>query len=111
MWRYLLSALLLLSVLPAQAQGGRTVDLVYTIVDLKFTVIDMGGKTQDLQVKETATEIRIELAADVLFDFDKSNIRPAAADALKKVASMIRDHPGATVRIEGHTDGKGSDAL
>jgi outer membrane protein OmpA-like peptidoglycan-associated protein len=33
---------------------------------------------QDLQIKETATEIRIELAADVLFDFDKADILPKA---------------------------------
>jgi outer membrane protein OmpA-like peptidoglycan-associated protein len=69
----------------------------------------MGGKAQDLQVKETATEIRIELAADVLFDFDKSTIKPEAATALNRVAQIIRDKgKGNTVRIEGHTDGKGN---
>jgi hypothetical protein len=55
-WRYLLTTLLLCASL-AQAQvqigDGRSVDLVYATADLKFTVIDMGGKTQDLQVKET----------------------------------------------------------
>jgi outer membrane protein OmpA-like peptidoglycan-associated protein len=122
MWRYL-PTLLLLCVLPAQAQAqandGRTVDLVYatednlvyTTEDLKFTVIDLGGKTQDLQVKESATEIRIELAADVLFDFDKATIKPEAATALHNVAEIIKDKgKGRTVRIEGHTDGKGSAA-
>ena len=90
---------------------GKPVDLVFpSPVALLYGVQDIAGKTQQLQVKETATEIRIELAADVLFDFDKSDIRPAAADTLKKVAAMIREHPGASVRIEGHTDGKGSDA-
>jgi outer membrane protein OmpA-like peptidoglycan-associated protein len=111
MWRYLPAALLLLCVSPAQAQEGRSVDLVYTTVDLKFTVIDMGGKTQDLRVKETATEIRIELAADVLFDFDKATIKPEAANALHNVAEIIKDKgKGRTIRIEGHTDGKGSAA-
>ena len=46
---------------------------------------------QDLKVKETATEIRIELAADVLFDFDKATIKPEAATALHNVAEIIRD--------------------
>ena len=125
MRRYLTIGLLFgVMAAPARAQeahpldlGYATQDLKFTVIDLvgktqdlKFTLIDLAGKTQDLQVKETATEIRIALAADVLFDFDKSTIRPAAADALKKVASMIRDHPGVTVLIEGHTDGKGSDA-
>ncbi len=111
MWRCLLAALLLLCVWPAQAQEGRSVDLVYTTVGLKFTVIDLAGKTQDLQVKETATEIRIELAADVLFDFDKSTIKPEAATALHNVADIIKDKgKGRAVRIEGHTDGKGGAA-
>src|SRR5271157_3196071 len=101
----------------AQDIGGRTVDLAYAppidlvfaTSDLKFTVIDLGGKTEDLQVKETATEIRIELAADVLFDFDKSTIKPEAASALHTVALIIRDRGnGRAVRIDGHTDGKGS---
>ena len=86
-------------------------DLAFATTDLKFAVVDMGGKTQDLQVKETATEIRIDIAADVLFDFDKSTIKPEAAAALHGVATIIADKgKGRTVRIEGHTDGKGNAA-
>ena len=134
---YLATALLLLCASAAQAQAplpdGRPVDLVsiapvglvYATTDFKFTVTDMAGKseglqvkqtamagkTQDLQVKETATEIRIELAADVLFDFDKATIKPEAASALHNVAAIIQDKgQGRAVRIDGHTDAKGGDA-
>jgi outer membrane protein OmpA-like peptidoglycan-associated protein len=31
---------------------------------------------QKLEVRETPTELRIELPGDVLFDFDKGDIRP-----------------------------------
>jgi outer membrane protein OmpA-like peptidoglycan-associated protein len=120
MRRSVLLVALLCGSAQAQAQlGGRSADLVYATTDLKFnpttdlkfTVVDMGGKTQDLQVKETATEIRIELAADVLFDFDKATIKPEAATALHNVAEIIKDKgKGRSVRIDGHTDGKGSDA-
>lgn len=79
--------------------------------DIHGAVVDMGGKTQELQVKETATEIRIELAADVLFDFDKATIKPAAAAELHKVAELIKEKgQGRSIRIDGHTDGKGSAA-
>ncbi|HEY4470877.1 MAG TPA: OmpA family protein [Stellaceae bacterium] len=96
----------------------RIVDLNFAVHDLRFAVVDlggkpveMGGKVQALNVKETATEIRIELAADVLFDFDKADIRQDAASALHQVADIIRDKgKGRAVRIEGHTDAKGSDA-
>jgi outer membrane protein OmpA-like peptidoglycan-associated protein len=84
-------------------------DLKIQVLDLVFNVEDLAGKIQDLQLKETDTEIRIELAADVLFDFDKSNIRPQAEQALKQVATVLREKAKGTVRVEGHTDSKGSD--
>src|SRR5688572_25838594 len=92
------------------AQEGNAVDLKVKILDLVFRVEDIGGKVQDLQVKESETEIRIELAADVLFDFDKADILPKAQEALKQAATIIREKGKGTVRVEGHTDGKGSDA-
>ena len=90
---------------------GIPVDLVFTVKDLVFVVDDTGGKIKDLEVTETKTEIHIDLAADVLFDFDKSTLRPAARDTLHQAASIIRSNAKAsTVRIDGYTDAKGSDA-
>lgn len=77
-------------------------------LSLVFQVQDLGGHVQALQVRETATETRIELPADILFDFDKAKIRPAAEIALKQAAEIIRKGARGAVRIEGHTDGKGS---
>ena len=84
----------------------------FKVLDLVFTVKDLETKVRSLEVKETDTEIRIELAADVLFDFDKSNILPKAEQTLIQVADLIRERGKGkgTVRIEGHTDSKGSDA-
>jgi outer membrane protein OmpA-like peptidoglycan-associated protein len=98
----------------ARAQGevkGGVLDLVIATQDLRFTVIDTGGKTQALDVKETPTEIRIDIAADVLFDFDKAVLLPKAEGALHDVAALIKEKGGIRpIRIEGHTDAKGSDA-
>jgi len=78
-----------------QGVGGRTLELTFAVMplldrmqDLRFTIADLGGKPKDLQVKETNTDIRIELAADVLFDFDKADIRPTAAAALDQTATI-----------------------
>jgi len=38
------------------------------------------------------------------------SIRPDAAEALGKVAEVIRSHATAPIEIEGHTDGKGQPA-
>ena len=61
----------------------------FKVLDLVFTVKDLETTVRSLEVKETDTEIRIELAADVLFDFDKSNILPKAEQTL--IASGGRD--------------------
>src|SRR6266446_7072728 len=82
------------------------------VTDLVFTVVDMGGRVEDLTVKESDTEVRIDLAADVLFDFDKADLLPKAEEVLQKAAAMIKERTksGTTVRVEGHTDAKGSDS-
>jgi outer membrane protein OmpA-like peptidoglycan-associated protein len=80
----------------------------FEVVGLRYTTESMGGRVQALAVKETAEEIRIELAADVLFDFDKSEIRPDAADTLAKAADILRSHSKQRATIEGHTDSKGA---
>jgi outer membrane protein OmpA-like peptidoglycan-associated protein len=105
--------LLLLGAYSAEAQegvAGEVLELVFPVQDLVFRVEDLGGAVQNLQIKETEEEIRIELAADVLFDFDKADLRPEAQEALGQVAGIVREHPGHKVRVEGHTDAKGSEA-
>ena len=94
---------------PTNSPVQRTEELRTKVLDLVFRIEDLGGKVQDLQVKETGQEVRIELAADVLFDFDKADILPKAQAALKQAAGLIRDKAKGAVRIEGHTDSKGND--
>ncbi|MGD0892867.1 MAG: OmpA family protein [Terracidiphilus sp.] len=67
---------------------------------------------QALTVKESPSELRILLAADVLFDFDKADIRPDAAATLRQAAAKIKAaRTRAVIRIEGYTDAKGTDAI
>ena len=80
------------------------------VLDLVFKVEDFGGQVADLKVKETDTDIRIELAADVLFEFDKATLLPKAEETLGKAADFIRERAAGVVRMEGHTDAKGDDA-
>ena len=93
---------------PAGAQPAAA-DEKFTVLNLVFTVIDLGGKVLDLQVKQTETEVRIELAADVLFDFDKDTLKPVAQETLQKAAAVIREQTKGAIRIDGHTDAKGDD--
>lgn len=74
------------------------------------TALGLEGALKELKAEVTATEIRIDLAADVLFDFDKATIKREAEPSLRHLAAVLKGNPGADVTIEGHTDGKGADA-
>jgi outer membrane protein OmpA-like peptidoglycan-associated protein len=62
---------------------------------------------KNLNAKVTETEIRIDLSADVLFDFDKAEIKKVAEPSLQNVATVLKANPAAKASIEGHTDGRG----
>jgi outer membrane protein OmpA-like peptidoglycan-associated protein len=105
----LAAALSLTAPAAAQEQPDAGPPYQMKVIDLVFTVVDMGGRVEDLRVTETETEVRIDMAADVLFDFDKADLLAKAEETLRKAADVIRQHGGSAVRITGHTDAKGSD--
>jgi len=57
----------------------------------------------------TETPVEIKLPSDVLFEFGKSDLTPAAQSALDEVDTQIEATTG-TITIEGHTDAVGDDA-
>lgn len=79
-------------------------------LDVGGEILDVEGTLRELDAKVVGNEIRIALAADVLFDFDKHELKPAAHDKLAKVGEVLKAHPKTRVTIEGHTDGKGAAA-
>jgi len=108
--------------LPGGAHGdvftlkGEVLDLKPQILEIKGVasgvkaqVGDVQGALKELGAKVTGREIKINLSADVLFDFDKWDLRPEAGPALEKVLAVLQGYPKAAVVIEGHTDGKGND--
>jgi len=95
---------------------GEALPLQATVLDIKGIAAAMAGRVdplqaalKDLGATVTNKEIKIALAADVLFDFDKADLRSAARPELEKVAAVLKAYPNAAITIEGHTDGKGND--
>lgn len=86
-----------LNIVGLEAQG-----IVASVSQLREAMNALGAQENDL-------EIRVNLPADVLFDFDKSDIRPDAAKALADLATIIRANPQGRTRLEGHTDAVGND--
>jgi choice-of-anchor C domain-containing protein len=70
------------------------------------TVTALDAK-QPLSVIESEKEIQISLGAEVLFDTGSFSLRPAAADALQKVAVLLKSYGNQPVGIAGHTDSVG----
>lgn len=86
----------------------KVLEIQGTVVDIVGVQRGIEGALQDLGAKVTAQEIVIDLAADVLFEFDKANLKPAATETLAKVAEVLRSSGQAPATIAGHTDGKGT---
>lgn len=88
---------------------GNTNEVKTNSNELQKDLNDLRGLGKDVQVTETADHYKIELSADILFDFDKATLRPAAETALTKIAEVIQSSKTPEVKIEGYTDSKGAD--
>lgn len=66
--------------------------------------------TQNIDAQQTSEGLVVNLPENILFDFDKSDLRPSAAPALSKISQLIAQYNSAPVEIRGHTDSVGSNA-
>lgn len=57
----------------------------------------------------TDAELFAQNVKDVLFDYDKANIRPDQTPAAQGDASFLVQHPSIKVMVEGHCDDRGSE--
>ena len=70
--------------------------------------VEIGGANVIIEEGPQSTKLTVQ--NDVLFDFDKAELRAEATEALQRVADIIRQRSPRQVRILGHTDSVGSDA-
>lgn len=54
--------------------------------------------------------MKITLQNEVLFDFDRAEIKPAFAPTLDRLADVLRKYDRTVVTVVGHTDSLGSEA-
>ena len=93
----------------SQTQVNKTQTIQAETVPFQPTQTQVNQAQRQLNAEITQQEVRISLPADVLFDFDKADIRLDAANALRQTLTVIRYYKQAPIRVEGHTDSKGSD--
>ena len=52
---------------------------------------------------------RWESFKDILFDFDRSNVRTDERDTIKQIVQFMKEHPTFEVGLEGYADPRGTD--
>jgi outer membrane protein OmpA-like peptidoglycan-associated protein len=108
-------ALVLTAAPPAQAapivpvEPLRMTATVIRIADAR--VMSTDGAVSQIGIKGR----EFQLSSDVLFDFDKWNLKPRAVKELTRIAGLLKaqaggEDPVTTVAVTGHTDNQGSDA-
>jgi outer membrane protein OmpA-like peptidoglycan-associated protein len=63
---------------------------------------------QVLQTRDTVRGLVVNMP-DVLFDFNKYTLKPAARERLARMSGIVLAYPDLKLEIEGHTDSIGSD--
>lgn len=87
------------------------VDLEKRSLELQRKELELEKTRQDLRAQENAQSLRLNLSGDVLFDYEKAALKPAAEEALQKVAVVLSLFPDSMVRVEGYTDAKGGKSV
>jgi hypothetical protein len=72
-----------------------------------IATVEQGAEGED----DDGRNLTIRLSTDVLFATNKSDLNAAAQNKLRTVAARIDKSRGTVVRVDGHTDNTGNDAI
>lgn len=82
---------------------------VAIVSDLAGSSLSGGGLRSAMQAREVEGSGVVTLSGDILFGFDRAEIRASALPTLRRLAALIAAKAPGSVVIEGHTDWMGSD--
>jgi outer membrane protein OmpA-like peptidoglycan-associated protein len=77
--------------------------------EVKKEVSEIAKKDSNIKLIESENKIRLLLSSDILFDFDKYEIKREALETLKHVNEIISKFQDSKIILEGHTDAIGND--
>jgi len=70
---------------------------------------EMQRDLEGAEVQRIGEGIKITFDSGILFDIDKSELRPVSQTNLTELAKILNKYPDTNILIEGHTDDTGSD--
>jgi len=69
---------------------------------------EMKRKLPEAAVARQGDKLYVALPSGILFDVDKTEIKPTAKDSIAKAAEVLVKYPDTYITVEGHTDSTGT---
>ena len=70
---------------------------------------EMQRDLEGAEIQRIGEGIKITFDSGILFDIDKSDLRPVSETNLAELAKILNKYPDTNILIEGHTDDTGTD--
>ncbi len=97
----------LLGAILGAAVGGAAGAYIGNYMDKQAA--EMQRDLEGAEVQRIGEGIKITFDSGILFDIDKSELRPVSQTNLAELAKILNKYPDTNILIEGHTDNTGSD--
>jgi outer membrane protein OmpA-like peptidoglycan-associated protein len=97
----------LLGAILGAAVGGAAGGFIGNYMDKQAA--EMQRDLKGAEVQRIGEGIKITFDSGILFDIDKSDLRPVSKTNLTELAKILNKYPDTNILIEGHTDDTGSE--
>lgn len=84
-------------------------DEAYTEIFLEQKIEESTGPAPKSLEEENGEALQVIELEYINYDLDKSDVRPDAAATIDKLIALLKEYPDLEIRIESHTDSRGSD--
>jgi outer membrane protein OmpA-like peptidoglycan-associated protein len=97
----------LLGAILGAAVGGAAGAFIGNYMDKQAA--EMQRDLEGAEVQRIGEGIKITFDSGILFDIDKSDLRPVSQTNLAELAKILNKYPDTNILVEGHTDDTGTD--
>ena len=97
----------LLGAILGAAVGGAAGAFIGNYMDKQAA--EMQRDLEGAEIQRIGEGIKITFDSGILFDIDKSDLRPVSQTNLAELAKILNKYPDTNILIEGHTDSTGTE--
>lgn len=67
------------------------------------------AQSESASIRRDQEVLTATFKSDMFFDYNSSQLKPGAYRELDRISGVLNNYPQTTIRIEGHTDSRGSE--